>query len=461
MKRIHTAYYGPGEGAVYRELLGCSGSSSSGCGECLDTEAVGVITQPGCSAWPVVDNNYGALPTAFAGDVEIDTYGYESRFMDLVDPYAPPPGTECPDPPEMSSYPNLWKLVQDVSPDLADKVLSRNCYCTGAGIDQPTLSIGRPQFPHVSTLPFFSFPGYRSTSIRVRKYNPDGPPLPGTCCPQSDDEQEHILAEFVGDELRLTRREKPVPEQQYRADDTHHSFQLVGGYPRWCCLKNDCASATSGGPDDYVERYLHFPQWPGPNSVTPKPRDPYDPVNPQEPLSVIPVVVDIGCHDDGKLYVYFAQLIVHDGHIAGVKWDTERPRSSAEPTNYAPRPPEDLPLNQDWQGLSLFPDSSLTPISRDKCKQNCNEAAKAMDKEAEACAPTCYAPEYMCPGQTQQIATGLGVDEMDASLNAALAAEALAASLSCTPESYQFCYVFYSEPDAAYKAAFAFCCPNP
>jgi hypothetical protein len=469
MKRIHTSYFGPGEGAVYRELAGCSEEGSSSelpCAACIDNGPVGVISGPGCSSFPTTDNNYGALPTTFAGDVDIDTYGYDSRFEDILLPYSST-SPVCPLPKPLLAYPDLWTQLEGVS-GLQEDVLDASCYCPGSGIDRPTLSMGSPRFPRVSPLPFFAFPNVRTSSLRTREINPDGPYIPGECCPGPSSEPDHIYAEIVDGELRLQRKKKRTDlEHMYRADDTHESFQLVAGFPRECCMLDPCSPSSN---PEYVLRDMHFPRWPGPNSITSnydadyilsvrEPRNPYGGTSaaPEEPLGLYTRVIDVQCHTDGKMYIYYANDIIHDGHLAGVQWNTLPPRSTSviRPANVAPIAPEDLDVNKDYQGRDIF--DNFDPIG-EYCEQNCLEAAVAIGKGGEGCVPSCPAEALLCAdGEVKYEATGTGQTESEAAI-AALMEAALATPEACDPDYYP-CYVYWDANLDLYKAAVAFCCP--
>jgi hypothetical protein len=472
MKRIYTSYFGAGEGAVYRELAGCfeeepSASSEPACAECIDNGPVGIITGPGCSSFPVTNNNYGALPTIFAGDVTIDTYGYDSRFEDITSPFSSTDPT-CPTPPPLLDYPDLWTQLEGVS-GLQEDVLDANCYCPGAGIDQPTLSIGNPRFPRVAPLPFFAFPNVRTSSLTTREINPDGPYIPGECCPGPSSAPDHIFAEIIDGELRLQRKKKRSDlDHIYRADDTHESLQLVAGFPRECCMTDPCSPSNN---PEYVLRDLHFPRWPGPNSVTSNydanyalsvrpTRNPYgEGSEKQEPLGLIPRVVDLQCHTDGLLYVYYANDIVHDGHLAGLQWNTLPPRhdsvSQFRPANLPPIAPEDLQVNQDYQDRDIFDD--FDPIG-EYCDEDCNAAAANIGKTEEGCVPTCPTESLLCAdGEVKSEVSGTGATESEAAI------AALQNAIAATPEgcdaSYYQCYVVWDEGEDAYRSVVAFCCP--
>jgi hypothetical protein len=133
MKRIFSDPTGtPGEGKTVRNLSGT----------CLDTGTVATITQAGCSSFPITDNNYGSLPTASTIDSEVDNFGFDSNFS-ILDGGA------------QEAYPDLWGRLD---PGHQATVLVDDCYCVGDGDDRSGLSIGRPRFPNIRTLPFFWVP---------------------------------------------------------------------------------------------------------------------------------------------------------------------------------------------------------------------------------------------------------------------------------------------------------------
>jgi hypothetical protein len=157
------------------------------------------------------------------------------------------------------------------------------------------------------------------------------------------------------------------------------------------------------------------------------------------------------------MYIYYANDIVHDGHLAGVQWNTLPPRSTSviRPANVAPIAPEELGINKDYQGRDIF--DNFTPIG-EYCEQNCLEAAVAVGKGAEGCIPSCPAEALLCAdGEVKYEATGTGPTESEASI-AALLAAALATPESCDPDYYP-CYVYWDANIDEYKAAVAFCCP--
>jgi len=339
----------PGQGRVYRdpETL-----------ECLPAPEITVITQPGCSDFPVTDNDYGSLPTRFPDDVEIDTFGYNAGWEDVevttVDP----------------GYVNLWKYLPSA---LKSAIYIEDCYCPGEGPQISGLTIGQPRFPSVRPLPFFWVPSTRR-SVSVRPVNPEGPPLPPECCPGSAS-PGRIEAAYNGNEMALVLRQQHELEKRYRSTDVNLKFQMQSGYPRWCC-----GSDPDSCDGESIQRYLHFPRW-----LTGT-RNPYSEVNPEEPLGVVPVVVDIQCDaDSGMLYVYYANLIYHDGHLHDVAWDASEPRSEDEDVSSAPANPATLPYNEDYQGTYLI--STLHENMGAVCDDTC--AAAFTDIDGVACDPEC------------------------------------------------------------------------
>ena len=133
MRRLFTSDTGPAQGAVYRDL-------SASDKECLPLPTHVVITAPGCVSFPITDNEYASLPTRFALDVEVDAFAYDGDFSSL----APESG----DP----EFADLWGKLSAIHQTF---IFIDGCYCIGAGIDRSELTIGRPQFPAVTPLPYF------------------------------------------------------------------------------------------------------------------------------------------------------------------------------------------------------------------------------------------------------------------------------------------------------------------
>lgn len=490
MKRLFTSEV-PVDGGVYRpvgEVCAESESESEFCKACLGRDTVGLITAPGCDrstwdpeqeAWqhnpfPTRDNEYGALPTAFAGDTDIDTYGFDSRF-EGISPH--PTDPICPDPPPVLAYPDLWSLL---SPSHQVDVLEGDCYCLGVGPERPLLSLGRPQFPTLPLVPFFTFPSFNVSGMTVREVNVDGTSVKGDCCPDEDDDVEYIHAEIVNGELRLTRHKKEDDGRRvYRADDTNTAFQVVAGFPKECCLLDDCGgnSNSSSGIEvgtEYVMRDLHFPRWPGPNSIVenldkdgvPVVREARDPYGPgdlsslEEPLGIIPVVVDVQCGDDGCLYVHHANIIVHDGHIAGLQWDTQPPRAiSGYDPKLPPTPPEDLPVNKDYQDSDVI--VPFTPLG-ELCDINCNTAAVLMGKGDQICIPDHPSDEFLC--YVNEVSF---VEVYQHQSQSTAEATAFDNAITATPSyctatvQYFLSYSIFNETAQLYEAAVKYCCPVP
>jgi len=108
-------------------------------------------------------------------------------------------------------------------------------------------------------------------------------------------------------------------------------------------------------------------------------------------------VVDIQCDsDDGTLYVYYANIIVHDGHIAKVQWDVDQPRAvtNNEPYN-PPTDPEELPYNQDYQSAVLYSPGELSPVG-DTCDDTCSTAMALVGTPCTNICPDCadVHPDY-------------------------------------------------------------------
>jgi hypothetical protein len=314
--------------------------------------------------------------------------------------------------------------------------------------------------------------------LRVRELNPDGPPLEGDCCPDAEDDIEFIEAAIVDGEIQLQRRKKPDADQIYRSKDYSLAFQLMVGYPRWCCLKFDCDLEN---PDDghptYVERYLHFPRWPAHgesvydvNTDTYNPMVPRDPYHPtpasrEEPLSIIPVVVDIQCDfDSGLLYVYRANIVVHDGIIAAVQWNVDEPRENpgsgdTDPT-VPPLKPSDLTVNEDYQGKNIFTpilfDTPETDLDGGKCDETCAQAATHMGFPSLACTPLCpTSTVFSCQsGYHTEEVVGTGASPEEAYDDAIAKAGA-----GCIAN--YLCFTTYDEGADEYNATVQFCCPDP
>lgn len=459
MKRLYESTL-PGEGAVYRNLS-CTtadplGSSSSGgeelgCLECLGHPVVDVITGPGCASFPVQDNNIGALPTTFAADVEIDTYGFDPDFSSL--------SSETPDP----VFTDMWDMLSD-SHKLT--VMITDCYCPGDGVTRPGLTFGRPRFPTIPTLPFFWIPipgtgagggGEPGEDLTIREDNPVQSLSPDCC----ESESEYIKAEIVNGEIQLTPFLRPDFEEKYRAKDTHTTFQLRAGYPRWCCIQDDCGESNPG-PDDpeHVLRWLHFHRWPGPET-----HDPYASSDAKEPLGVYPRVVDIQCdYNTGLLHVYYANDIVHDGHLADIQWDVfpPRPQSSDGPVDFDPRlpptHPEQLPVNEDYQENHVYDPGAFNHPIGELCDENCDIAAANLGRPDDACELTCMSDGVLCPDESYSIeSTGVALTEAVAIVNAYAASVADTATNGCVPSVTALCYT--QQIGAQWEAVVKACCP--
>jgi hypothetical protein len=145
MKRLFSTQSLYKQGGVYRSFA----SSSF---PCFSTPVRDEISQPGCSSFPITDNDFGALPTDFARDADTDTFGYDERWGPILGVSLDP------------SYRNLWAQLS--APHQAD-TLQDGCFCVGQGVVKPTLSLGAPRFPRINTLPFFWIP--RISPIQVTR----------------------------------------------------------------------------------------------------------------------------------------------------------------------------------------------------------------------------------------------------------------------------------------------------
>lgn len=358
MKRLFSAYYLPQQGAVYRTLPN---------GDCLPLPVFDDITPPGCSSFPVTDNNYGALPTAFASDVEVDEYDWDYRFSSL--------GPESEDP----TFTDLWGLLSSGHQAL---IRITGCYCIGEGVERPGLTINRPSFPAVNPLSFFHVQQAGGpASFSVRSNNPDDV-MPGYCCTEDDDEPEQIALSYENGELVAYRKRKDDKEYRYLTTDIHSDFRAQFGFPRWCCVEDPCQ------PGKHVYRWLHFPRWL--NDLW----NPYEYDN--EPVGVLPVVVDIQCDEStGDLYIYRANLIFYDGTLYDVQWDAAAPRETwgAPDPSEPPTPPIELPYDEDYQGGQLLPD--LVALEGDDCDNLCTDAALLLGEDE--CEDECH-PDVCADG---------------------------------------------------------------
>jgi hypothetical protein len=500
MKRLFEDFNTPNEGGIPRNIQQCvddfqgvvsvTGSSSSSGqsitqAECCVDTVVAVYDPPGCSVcepkpsfptpgdeaclselpthtcteFPFDDNNTGSLPFAFGVTVEIDPFGYDSEYGNVL-------GVEY-----EVSYVDLYTLLGDESsgttegrPSLQYKTWQADCFCSGEGITRTNLTINRPQFPPVVPLPFFWVPPFNSSGfggvLKVREKNPDGPPLEATCCPQADEELPGITASIGEDgELQLQRREKPEIPKIYRSSDTDLQFLLCAGYPRWCCVENDC---TKGNGGDFHDRWLHFPRWP-----RDKGNGKYDPYLfgqgdcTNEPLGLIPSVTDVQCDvEKGILYVYYMNFVFHDGILHDIEWATPPPRPgvTAPPPEQPPDHPEDLVINTNYQGstvVSGFP-NPIGPL----CEDTCEDAAIAAG--TFGCDPVCADDNIVCEaGEVGTEVTGQGNSEeaaiADALSNALIA---IAADGNCdgVNPAIVFCWVKQIAPLVC-EAKVKYCCP--
>ena len=448
MRRLYTSYTTPGQGAVYRELDGCP--EGADCAQCIAQTVVPVIPGVGCDTFPEKGNDFGSLPTTFPLDVEIDPEDFDGR-LDILDGITFNP-----------SYPDMWGLLNP-EPSLQEDILEADCYCPGDGITKPGLTTGRPAFPAVTPLNFFWFPALDIPApLTVREINPDST-LPGDCCPTGL--ADFIRAEIVGNEIQLTHVKKGDFEERYRTNDTDVTFQARAGFPKWCCMENECDASGDLEPEP-VLKWLHFPRWPSED------RNPYDEMDPKEPLGLIPVVVDIQCDPvSGILHVYHANMVFHDGILAKLQWDVPEPRETpgmGDPT-VAPTNPIDLDVNKDYQGSDIYDEAQFAASSEallgDECSENCEQAIGNMFRADEACDPLCPQDGVLCNDELPNGFTGAGsgVTPGEANSNAVADLQSTTQALGyCDPlQIVWICYTIYDEQAMEYVAEAKGCCPDP
>jgi hypothetical protein len=429
VRRLFKSLTDTGQGAVYREVGGTN--------ECVGTFVVAKLPPPDCEVYPTTAETTGSFPHSYGAQDEIDNVDFLSDFSILE-------GIEFD-----LDYPNMWEKI---GPTSRENILSyaETCFCVGDGIALIQLVTGKPRFPNVDPIPWFYIPSsVAAAPFGVREANPDGKPLPETCCP--DGETPGIRAEIVNGVLQLERTERPERDYYFRKQDSHESFQQKAGYPRWCCLPDPNEA------DKFVMRYLHFPLWPRIDTHDPGP----DAGGLIEPLGIIPVVTDIGCTPEGVMKAYYANLIIHNGSITDVQWDVEPPRPgplAGLDYNVAPDDPETLPVNKDYQDNDILVDGFDTPLQPGGGPpggegNTCDLAAALLG--IATCAGECPSDVDICPGGgTSAEIVGAGSSE-EAALDDAytLAAAAMGA---CTEPIY-LCFVVELAA-GTYEATVKYCC---
>jgi len=404
VRRLFASLDEVGEGAVYRHV----GTTN----ECINSFVVDLLPPPDCEIFPGTAENIGSFPYHFGTQDEIDD-------VDFISDYSVLDGVSF-DP----DYPNMWDFLPPAT--MADILLvADNCFCLGDGIDIIRLVTGRPRFPQVDPIPWFYIPtAVAAAPFAVRENNPDGPPLPETCCP--DGETPGIQAQVVNGVLQLERTERPERDYVMRKQDAHEQLQSIAGFPKWCCLPDP------QDPAKYVMRYLHFPTWPRLDTHDPDP----DGGGGKEPLAIVPVVVDIGCTDEGVLKIYWANLVYHDGVLSEVQWDVEAPRpgpAAGNDYNVAPDDPETLDLNKDYQAQDVLVDGFATPIAGDAQGGTCDLAAALLGEIP--CDPACPDDGEICEiGANSTEETGQGATE-EIAIDAAYAAAAASQVGNCASGS--------------------------
>ena len=330
---------------------------------CLVVEQADPVTPPGCVAWPVIDNNYGGLPQNWPLSVASGDLYHE--FFSTI--------SVVPDP--------VWTpLVDLLTVEQRNQILESGCYCADDSMMTPTLLTGVPKFPKIDPISFMWLANPTEQVIpaveSVRASNPVERKLPGNCCPGSAPAEEKANMEIAGGELRLTLDLKEQPEQMYRTTSTSPAYLAQAGFPRYCCTTDPCDNTKS------IETYLHYPTW------LSDIYDPYGAVQPEEPLGIIPFMMDMQWDmDTGTFMKIYAHAIVHDGLIHQVIWDADSPHATDDP-GYGVIPTEPgqgLGYNKDWRGNGLIDDTN----AQDPCKAPCAGAA------GDDCTPVCS--NVMCP----------------------------------------------------------------
>jgi hypothetical protein len=448
VKRLFRTEVFAGQGGVYREV----GTTN----DCIDSFVVDTLEPPTCEIYPSTAEHIGSLPDTFGSSDELDPVPWVFAWNDIyLGNFA-----------FSRTYPNLWRRLTEnpnpgapppapaATPDLiAHRVFlldeyATDCYCVGEGIDFLRLRIGTPQFPNVETLPFFWIPfpeGFEPPILSVRESNPDGPPLTDTCC--DNGEVPGIMAEIVDGELQLQRREKPEQEFKFNKYDQHEAFQMVSGYPRWCCVEDPCV------PGKYVMRFLHFPTWPRLDT-----HDPLECGGGDEPLGYIPFVTDVVCTDAGELAVYYGGLAVHDGKISDVKWDTPPPRPGPNnpPNDQAPDNPEDLEINKDYQDNDVLTDGFAAPIAADAAGNTCDAAQALLGKVP--CPLVCPDDADICPVGGMSTETTVNGPDAQTAINDAYDQAITDIGINCAaPVPIYICGIVQLD-DGTYDATVKWCC---
>ena len=448
MKRLFKTEEFAGQGGVYREV----GTTN----DCIDSFVVDELPPPDCEVYPSTAEHIGSLPDSFGSSADLDPVAWVEAWNDIyLGNFAFDPG-----------YPNLWRRLTEnpnpgapppaplATPELiAHRVFlldeyATECYCAGDGIDFIRLRTGTPKFPNVETLPFFWIPGAEGNQapiLSVREQNPDGPPLTDTCC--DNGEVPGISAEIIDGQLQMERREKPDPTYKYNKHDEHEAFQLISGYPKWCCVEDPCV------PGKFVMRYLHFPLWPRKDDI-----DPLECGGGDEPLGYVPFVTDVVCTDSGELAVYYGALVVHDGKVSKVPWDTPPPRpgKTNPPNDQAPDDPLLLDINKDYQNNDVLTDGFAAPIAADAAGNTCDAAQALLGKVP--CPLVCPDDADICPlgGTSTEITVNAATAE-DA-VNDAIADALADQAINCASEVPVYICGIVELPDATFDATVKWCC---
>ena len=338
MRRLFSSTGLPAQGAVPRDFNDPA--------TCLPVALQPDVSAPGCSSWPVTDNNYGTLPKGYPLSVSTGV-AYNSFFL-TVD-FTP-----------ATTWTTLWAQLS--APQRA--VLTESgCYCGTEGSELPTMTVGTPRPPGITPLPFFWMPPPDPAALADAMV-PEGsveesiPCQCGTGTGPAPKIEVKVVEIDGAQKLQLKLITRRPPEFQFRSDKQTEEALLQNGFPRFCCGDDKC---------DSTKKLLHFIEYPAWLSTV---FNPYG-SDPKEPLGVIPIVMDVQ-YDiaKGTLGLVFAHQIVHNGRIVKVNWDAKTPHSKDSYTynDAVTEPGKGLDYNKDWLGNQLI---SISSAGGGACGNNC------------------------------------------------------------------------------------------